>query len=222
MKNLFILLTIFTILASCSNADEASLMEEQSYLKSYKLSRDAQGNYSINYEVADDVIVETVKNLEDNVNEFYLTSGEVASDAKSKQQKTLRLEDNILSADFYNETEKIKSFTFEDDAIYASKSEEFSEHLQFYSIEDIGDGSYKVEFKVKEGISVSYDFNEEEDIYEIHLKEGEAQTLEHSVDYVKTADVLRIDFVNYYADASAKSATNKSVAVVKKPRPRSF
>ena len=217
MKFFFITLCALMMLTSCETNEENLNIEPETALRSYKISRDAQGKYSIDYEVNENVTVESVKNAESNANEFYLSKGKVA--VENQLEIPLVLDNNVLEAKFYDETSVAKGFIIEDDEILLARGEENNEYLQSYSIESLEDGSYQVEFIVKEGVAVSYNYNEQEDIYEINLKEGIAKTLEHSVTYVKTGKELKIDFVNFYTETSAKSTAARRF-VTQKPRQR--
>jgi len=215
MNKLLLIPAIFLLIFTSCEKEESLSVEKESYLKSYKISRDATGRYSIDYEVKDDVSVEAVKNLETNVNEFHLTSGKIAMETQYKQQ--LLIEDSALATKFYDNTDNVKGFIVEDDKIALAKGGVSEYHLDTYSIQDIGNDTYQVDFKVKDGISVSYVYNEEEDVYEIHLQEGAPKTLQHTVVYQKVSNVLKIDFVNYIYNASAKSSET-TLTMVAKPK----
>ena len=212
MNKLLLIPAIFLLIFTSCETEESLSVEEESYLKSYKISRDAAGRYSIDYEVKEDVSVEAVKNLETNVNEFHLTSGNIAMKAQYKQQ--LVIEGGVLNTRFYENSSKVKGFSVEDDIIM-SKGASAELHLDTYSIQNLGDDTFQVDFKVKDGITVNYKYDEIEDVYEIHLQEGVAKTLEYSVTYVKTSDLLKIVFVNYIYQASAKSSKGSYVTVEK-------
>lgn len=201
MKTLLpaLLIALLTLL-SCSSEEEIQLDDNGTFLKSYTLSRDNNGEYSIDYELEENTSMNVVKDAATDINEIYLFSGDAVV-AKS-QNKTLSLTDDQLALDIYEEGEAIKSFIVEDGELEVG-----GDFLENYSITDLGNNTYKVDFKVKEGIAVSYKFNEESNVYEIHLEAGVSKGAVFTKTYIKTGDVLKIDFVNSDDANSAKGNT---------------
>lgn len=194
--------TILTI-TSCSSDANLEETSNETFLKSYKLTRDSQGRYSVDYELKENTSANIIKNIETNTNEIHLFSGKVA--VENKQSQTLLLENDQLQLGFYENGEKGSGLIVEDDAIALAKGEESEEFLETYSITDLGNDNYQLDFKVKEGISVSFEYNQENEAYEVHLNEGAVKDLTFSKTYIKTQDVLKIDFINHKDSYSAKS-----------------
>jgi len=207
MRKLFPLI-VFAIVAfaSCTSSEEEVTTENDALLKSYTITRDSQGKYSINYELKENTDVNLVKNIETNTNEIYLFSGKVA--VEKSQSKELVLENDQLKVGFYEGVEEYKGMSVQDEEIILAKGIDSGDFLEGYSITDLGNNTFQVDFKVKEGIMVWYEFNEEKDTYEVHLKEGASKGLEYSKTYIKTSEVLKIDFVNYFTN-SAKGVEAK-------------
>ena len=192
---------IFTSCSSNESIDEITTLGSQQMLKTYTLSKDANGNYSIDYEVSDYTAVNAVTDAETNSTEFHLKSGNIATEKRSN--KSLIFVDDSLEVSFYEGETITGGLLVEDDAE--------TEHLflESYSIQDLGNDTYQVDFKVKDGVAVAFDYNVDENIYEIHLSTGEATTKEFSKTFVKNYDVLKVDFVNYLGSGkSAKAASN--------------
>ncbi len=210
---LFLLVVLF--FASCIS--EETIQPEETSLKSYKVTKDSQGRYTIDYEVEENTATTFVKNEENNFNEIYLYEGNATD--KTSEKKSLSIENSILKLGLYEDGEQSKSIIIEDDNIVLAKGQESDEFLDSYSIQSLEDGVYQLDFEVKEGIAVWAEYNEEDDAYEIHLKEGTSNELEFSKTYVKTSERLKINFVNHIDLNSAKSeSTNSIMASSKKPR----
>ena len=210
-KRIPLILILILTLASCTS-EEASQDSNETLLKSYTLTRDSQGKYSIDYELKENTSVDLVKNIETNTNEVHLFSGGVA--VSNKKSQTLSLEDDQLNISVFESGQKSKYMYIEDAEILFAKGADSNEFLQSYSITDLGNDNYQLDFKIKEGISVWFEYNEEEEAYEVHLQEGTSKAIEFSKTYVKTLDVLKIDFVNYINNVSAKNADS----TIKKPK----
>jgi len=208
MSAIVIASLIFTSCSKDESLDEVTTLSSGSeqLLKTYTLSKDANGNYSIDYEVSDYTAVDAVKNAETSANEFYLSTGNIATETKSKEN--LIFEDDYLEVGFYGDS-SVRGLVIEDDA-----SADESTYLESYSIQDLGDDTYQVDFTVQDGIAVSFNYNEEEDIYEIHLTSGASATKDFSKTFVVNGGLTKIDFVNYIG--AAKSA--KASSTIRRPR----
>lgn len=209
---LFLLVVLFFV--SCTS--EETIQPEETSLKSYKVTKDSQGRYTIDYEVEENTAATFIKNEENNYNEIYLSEGNATD--KTSEKKSLSIENSILKLGLYEDGEQSKSIIIEDDNIVLAKGQESDEFLDSYSIQSLQDGVYQLDFEVKEGIAVWAEYNEEDDAYEIHLKEGTSNELEFSKTYVKTSEVLKINFVNHILVGSAKGTTEQYSATTRKPR----
>lgn len=214
---LFVALAI--TLTSCSSED-TNTEKSPELLKSYKVVKDAQGRYSVDYDVSDNVSTEIVENASTKSKEIYLFTGKNAN-GKSFTE-ALFLDENQLKLGFVENNQKRKSLVIEDKDIVLAKGEESSEFLEQYSIADLGDDDYQLNFKVKEGVNVTFIYNDAEDIYEVHLQRGKANGLDFSKTYTKTSEVLKIDFVNYLDNnESARGGEDEMTQSEKRPkRPR--
>lgn len=219
MKKVTSYLFIFTLfLASCSN-NEAINNEKQALLKSYKVVKDAQGRYSIDYNVNSNVAAEVVKNNETNSNDIYLYRTNSAD--KASFSEALSLQNDLLKIGFVSDSEKIKSLVIEDENIVLAKGAKSTEFLKEYSIESIGNNEYKLDFEVKEGVNVSFTYNDEEGAYEVHLKEGKQSKAEFSKTYTKDSEILKIDFVNHIERTAMQKANTVEIEKIELPkRPR--
>lgn len=193
----FFLLLILTVV-SCSSDELAEQEITDGLLKSYKLVRDSSGKYSIDYEMKEDTYADVITNLDSNTNEVHLFSGEVT--VSKSQSEALVLEDDKLNIGFYENGIENSFLTLEDDDFILEE-----ELLESYSLTNQGDGFFKLDFKVKEGVAVSYDYNEVLGVYEVYLNEGESKSTEFSKTYIKTNSVLKVDFISYN-NGLAKSA----------------
>ncbi len=195
---------LFLGLTSCStneNLDVDALVPE-SRLKSYKTQKDINGRYSIDYTVTSNTVTEVVKNIKTNVNEIHLYSGKVA--VKENYNEALAIENNKLSISFLEHSKTKTSFIVEDDNIVLAKGQKNNNFLQKHSFLVEGN-TVQLDFKVRAGINVSFVYNEADNIYEIHLKEGKSNNLSFSKVFVKNdGNPLKVDFVNHINNTASR------------------
>lgn len=133
MKNIFslLLLAILT-LSSCTSDELMQESEKEALLKSYTLTRDYQGRYSIDYESVNDDVVDVIKDAVENTNEVSLFSGDVIISQYKNQP--LSLEDAFLES--YNITNNGSEFFKLDFTVKkgVTASYEYNEQTASYEI----------------------------------------------------------------------------------------
>ncbi|MDX6746429.1 hypothetical protein SHK09_06475 [Polaribacter sp. PL03] len=207
------------VFSSCSN-NETLLPEAEitNSLKSYKIKRDATGAYSLDYDLQENVKSDKVKNIETNTNEFHLYDSEFTT--SKRQSEELLIDGDKLSIGFVDtRTNKRANITIEDDNISLAKtSAKNTKMLSEYSISSDEDGSFNLDFKVNNNVSVDFVYNEDLAIYEIHLEEGKSTGTDFSRSFSKIeGEKLKIDFVNHIK-TSSKSTASRTYATKKRPR----
>ena len=215
----FALVSVF-FLSSCSN-NETLLPEQETKnsLKSYKVKRDASGAYSIDYDLVENVKSDKVKNNITNTNEFHLYESDQAT--SKKQTEELLIDGDKLSIGFVDtRTNKNSNIVIEDDNIeLVQKNDEDDAMLSTYSITSNEDGTYDLDFTVKNKVTVDFVYNEELSKYEIHLEKGKSAETTFSRNFTKLdGEVLKIDFVNHLEAKKAKSYFSYSAGTIKKPK----
>lgn len=186
------------ILSSCSSEESTITNEEAPLLKTYKISKDAEGRYSINYELNDGAYSEITKDIEAKSNNINVFEG--AKRTKKKESSNVELEEGKIKIGVFENNQQRKSITVQDENAVFAKGVDNPDFLQSYSIEFLGGNQYVLDFNVKEGVGVSFEYNDEKNIYEVHLKEGEGESRDTSFTklYTKSQSLaLKIDFVNY-------------------------
>jgi hypothetical protein len=206
------------VLSSCSS-DENLLAEEQStdLLKSYKVVRDATGAYSLDLNVEDNVSVGKFDNTVTNTNEFYLS----LTDSKLKQSNSFN-SDLLFTGDTFkvkftgdNNTTRPSITVFDNNTKNAQKSGGIDSFLENYSITKNEDGSFDLDFTVKNEVDVDFVYNEKLSVHEIHLEEGAGNEKNFSRTLEKEdSELLKIDFVNHANNSGAKAAA----AFTRKPK----
>jgi hypothetical protein len=192
-------------LSSCSS-DEMLMPEEQSkdLFNTYQLKRDANGAYSIDINVNNDVTIGKVKNAATNTNEFYLSNDQ--SVQKSNYGADLWFNNENFKIELISDnSSKVPSISITDDNNKDAQKTD-SELLKEYSISLNEDGSYDLDFKVLNKTSVGFFHDDVNDIYEVHLTESSKS--QESNSYVRTfekqeGELLQIHFVNH-SSGSAK------------------
>ncbi|AUC16134.1 hypothetical protein BTO06_13630 [Tenacibaculum sp. SZ-18] len=202
------LMILSILISACSTEDNMPENNDQSLLKSYKLSKDANGRYSIDVDLVEGAYSETYKDETTNTNNIYAYQGHDNNNRKSVSTKELALDNNRIEVDVFENDIQKNSIWVEDENIKMGKGQISPNFLQSYSLEYLGEGEYVLDFEVRDGISVAFEYNVEENIYEVHLKEGSSNGKQFTKLYSKSPSLpLRIDFVNYILiNSEARSA----------------
>lgn len=207
------------ILTSCSNNENLFPgVEKTNSLKSYKVKRDASGAYSIEYDLEKNRISQKSINSETNAKEFYLYQSNFAKN--KTESEDLSIEAHKLSISFLDGiTHSESNIIIEDDPIsFAKTNTDATKMLSEYTVSKNEDNTFHLDFKVKDEVSVDFVYNQELDIYEIHLEEGDSNGNDFSRNFEKSeGDTLRIDFVNHTKETSAKGS-GYSGSFERKPR----
>tara|TARA_R110002072_G_scaffold71681_19_gene171791 strand:+ start:741 stop:1403 length:663 start_codon:yes stop_codon:yes gene_type:complete len=211
--SLITLLLITVGFSSCTQEDSTFLEEPtaQDLLKSFTLNKSTSGDYSLDYQLNNGAASDNVLDAKTNTSNIYLYSSENVS--RSINNEGIALKDGELRISF-NDTEKDKkySITVLDEEIKASRSEDDTDlgYLNSYSVTTNNDGTFTLDFKVNEGVSVDYIFNADNNVYEIHLTPGEATQSDFVNNFVKAEnESMEIAFVN--------NTTESRYVPIKKP-----
>lgn len=221
MKNLNVLALVVTMslfLFSCSN-EESMLPEEEntSLLKSYKISKDAEGNYSLNFDLNDNGAVDKVVDKTSNSKNFYLYSSE--NQVSKKITEDLVIDGEQLQVSFVDtRSDKSPTVTIIDDNITFAKTNK-KDFLKEYSVEVNEDEEFLLDFTVNDGVLVNFIYNEETETYEVHLKEGKATEQSFAKVLEKEeGKQLKLNFVNYIkVEAKSEEYFEETYSVNERP-----
>lgn len=221
MKNLNVLALVVTMslfLFSCSN-EESMLPEEEntSLLKSYKISKDAEGNYSLNFDLNDNGAVDKVVDKTSNSKNFYLYSSE--NQMSKKITEDLVIDGEQLQVGFVDtRSDKSPTVTIIDDNITFAKTNK-KDFLKEYSVEVNEDEEFLLDFTVNDGVLVNFIYNEETETYEVHLKEGKATEQSFAKVLEKEeGKQLKLNFVNYIkVEAKSEEYFEETYSVNERP-----
>jgi PBP1b-binding outer membrane lipoprotein LpoB len=219
MKLLSLFIMSAFVLSSCSNNENLFLeVEKTNSLKSYKVKRNASGAYSIEYDLEKNRTSQKAINSETNAKEFYLYQSNFAENKTESEE--LFIDVNKLSISFLDGiTHSESNIIIEDDPISLAKTNTHTtKMLSEYTVSKNEDGTFHLDFKVRDEVSVDFVHNKELDIYEIHLEEGNSNGNGFSRNFEKSdGDTLRIDFVNHTKEIGAKGS-GYSGSYERKPR----
>lgn len=193
-----ILASIIVLSASSCSTNEGEVVDamQAPLLKSYELKRNANGAYSIDFNVEEKTGVHSQKNLTSLTNEVHLSK--VNYDAKDFYRENLSLDNSQLKVGFFDaETGQSTKIQVEDDNIKLAKGST-PEFLKEYSLSANDDKSIQLEFEVNDNVQTEFKYNEELDIYEVHLSKGSSdeKIFSRAIE-VSDTGVLKIDFVNH-------------------------
>jgi hypothetical protein len=190
-------LALSLIFASCSsNENDVELLQKnETKLTSYTLKRDANGRYSIDFDVKENTEVNTFKNP-DKSNKIVLS--EAKQETAKEHSNNFNLENDFLKIGFLEESNGKKiQITVEDENITFAKKG-VTEFLKNYSVTKNEDGTFILDFEVNNNVQTEFVYNDTKEIYEVHLSNGLSKkhnfsrTLE-----VPVSNILKIDFVNH-------------------------
>jgi len=197
--NLFAFLVTFTLLFSACSTNETLLSEEQSsdLLDTYKIGRDENGAYFLDYSLKENTQTETVIDQSTNTKNIYLYSSDNNS-SKRKFTQDLTIEDNQFNVGFVNmKSDHQPQISIVDDNRFLAKSSEVNK-LNKYSVSRNKEGIFILDFSVKNDVRVDFVFNEESKIYEIHLEQGKSsETVFSRVLEKVNGQALKFDFINH-------------------------
>ena len=218
MKNFNLLSLVVAatlVFSSCSTNENLELDNPSSeLLKSYTIKRDATGSYSLDYSLNDNTQIDNVKDVKTKTNQIFLYSSDNQSSKKVTQDLTIDGEE--LKIGFVDtQSNKNPNITIIDDNISLSRNEDENKKLEEYSITSNGDGTYNLEFNVKNNVRVDFVYNDDINTYEIHLEEGSGNGTKFSRVLNKVNDEpLKFDFVNHVYNSSSRALAQ----IIRKPR----
>jgi len=140
--------------------------------------------------------VQSKKNLYSLTKEFHLSK--VNYDAKDAYRDDVSLNDNQLKIGFFDiVTGGSAKIQVEDDNITFAKGQN-TKFLKEYGIATNEDGTLQLDFEVNHNVKTEFVFNDNTDVYEVHLSSGTASESSFSKTIeVSDTGVLKIDFVNH-------------------------
>ena len=208
-KICFSLLAIVLVLniVSCSNDQSGVEISDESFLKEVKLTRNSTGNYVLEYELTDNSNSDRV-DVTPELSEIHLSKGNHKGNTTYKENWLLE-QDNLEIAFIENNHDDVK-LKISDDQYLKAKGGEFqpNQYLTKFSItKTINEDVVNIDFQVEANVYVAYDYNEEEEIYEIHLYKSEnaIHKTDHQLQISLEDYGFRLDFCNHYGTENAQS-----------------
>lgn len=211
----FLVLSI--IFTSCSsNENEVLEKTQEKLLQSYTLKRDGSGSYSIDFDVNNNT---DVVNFKGNMtNDIVLSESNIAT--KKSYSNEYAIENDQLKIGFIeNNSGKKTKISVKDDNITFAKGT-VTEFLNSYSVSSNEDGTYKLDFKVNENVQTEFIYNEDKDIYEVHLSSGTAKQKDFSRELkINNERNIKLIFYNHkysneYANRTEEASTIKKPEVI--------
>ncbi len=216
--NLFALVASITLVFSSCSTNETILPEEQSLdlLKTYTIKRDANGAYSVDFDLNGNAASENVIDNDTNIFHFYPSDNQM----NKRVSQDLTIDGTQLKVSFVDtNSDNSSQITIIDDNLKTFSKSSDNEKLKDYSISSNEDGTFNLDFSVKNKVKVDFVYNEDIDTYEIHLEDGKSNETNFSrVLEKEDGKLLKFDFVNHInSNTSAKGIAQK-IEVVRKPK----
>lgn len=214
MKNLnLISLLLITVLvfSSCSVEDDLILDEptllspKDIFEKQPTVQRNVNGSYFIDYKLKKGVDSDVITNQEANTKNINLYSSNNQVQRSFNEDLLLGGKGEFTVAINNTETDNKSTITILDDDIKFSRNVR-KDHLKKYKITDNGDGTYTLDFTIKDNIKVDFIQNEDAGKYEVHLDRGDSDVRDFSRTFTKErGEDLKISFINYHYDNTGRT-----------------
>ena len=209
--SLLLVLGVSLVLTSCSGEDSSLTNDQNSkLLKTFKVKRDLNGAYSVDFNVSDNTKVDKVLNVGDYALQYLLYPSDNTTENNISQDLSIA-NDEIKIGFVDTQTDNSTSVTIIDDIKFARKSND-QVKLSSYTVVSKEDGTYDLDFTVKDNTKVEFVYNEEISTYEVHLEDGKGSETNFLKNLVKEeGKLLKIDFVNHFNSTNAKNAKLSSI-----------
>ena len=197
---------------SCDSNETVTLNEKlnENLLNAYTLSRDADGTFSLDFSVNPNTSLTTFKGENDS-NDIVLTS--VRTETPNSYSNDFVINNDQLQFDIMDNGARKKTNIFvEDDNIKLARGTSVTQFLNSYNITSNNDGTYKLDFNINTNVNTSFNYNEETNVYEVHLSEGNNSITDYSRDIeMPSTGLLKIYFVNHINNQGARSLESKPI-----------
>ncbi|RCS26484.1 hypothetical protein DUT90_12055 [Polaribacter sp. WD7] len=217
--SLFALVASLTLVfTSCSTNETTVAPEDQSLelLKSFKIKRDSNGAYTLDYSLNENVAADNVIDESTNTNNIYLYPSQDKLSRKVTQD--LVIDGEQLKVGFKDAGTSLSNITIIDDNITLAKNDDYLK-LKDYSIESNDDGTFTLDFTVKNKVKVDFVYNEEIETYEIHLEDGKSSEVSFTRILEKEeGKPLKFDFVNHLKNNNLAKGVDLEYSKPRKPR----
>ncbi len=223
MRNFTLLLASIALVisASCSKNESTPATTGQqnteNKLDSYTLKKDANGNYSIGFNIDNKTQVDSYI-LSDNLHDIVLSQGE---NKTNKSFFNSLVPDNnsikVNLSDSNNSDKKVKIFV-EDEDVDINNSSLRNEYLNNYCVTKNKNGTFTLNFEVNENTVVNPVFNQKEQINEFHCYAGKSEKRHYSFNIKSVDGATKIDFINYSNKSNQYTSRASSFRNKRKPR----
>ena len=207
-KICFSLLAIVLLLniVSCSDQSGIEILDEP-FLKEVKLTRNSAGNYVLEYELTDNSNSDRV-DVTPELSEIHLSRGN--HKGHTRYIENWLFKQDYLEISFIDNNHDDVKLKISDDQFLMAKGGEFqsNQYLSELSItKATNEDVVNIDFRVEKNVEVTYDYNKEDEIYEIHLfkSENPIHKTDHQLQISLEDAVFRLDFCNHYGTVNAQS-----------------
>ncbi|HHB52477.1 MAG TPA: hypothetical protein ENK75_05485 [Saprospiraceae bacterium] len=213
MKHLLGLLTLLLMITSCSTEENINeqVNSNDRMLESFIVKKNADGSYALTTNVRDGVGTLFYDDAVENQVHLVVDN----TTARNSKTHNYDVTDKHLNITFISEDENNQpKLSIEDDNTQStSRTTDFG-LLNTYAIVSNEDGSIQLDFEVKDGVDVSFGYNDNENVNDIYLVENaNATNVSYSKNYAAEADgSLRIDFIQ--TTATSRETDTKKPRIV--------
>tara|TARA_B100000809_G_scaffold266925_1_gene333078 strand:+ start:2270 stop:2944 length:675 start_codon:yes stop_codon:yes gene_type:complete len=200
---------------SCSEDTTIEEFTKEAQLKTYSLSRDIDGSYTLEHTLSDGTSSSIISDT--NGSEIILSEGTAQKTSKSN---VLPLLNGDVKIDFIGNSEiKIPGLSIFDSKTSTTASSKTIDYVQAYKISMLEDGSFKLDFKLAKNYTPVYEYNDELGRNEIHLEKGiTSGKNRYTKNYLKfEGQKLNIVFVRTVITTTLQARRRGNTTIVEPP-----
>lgn len=230
MKNVSLtslLLITVLVFTSCS-VENDPILDEQVSLSSRdifenppKVQRNPDGSYYVSYELKEGVGSDVISNNDTNTKDINVYSSNSQTQRSFNEDLSLNGKDQFSVGINNIEADNKSTITIFDNDIKFSRNAK-QDHLKEYEVKDNGDGTYTLNFTVKNNIIADFVYNEKDGVYEIKLAENSgAFKSNYNRTFTKEeGKSLEIAFINYFYNSTGRNSIASTTSMIEEKRPR--
>jgi len=223
MKTIYKSLAIVALAIGITSCSEDTTIEEftqETQLKSYSLSRDVDGSYTLDHSQSDGISSSIMST--DNGSEVLLNEG---YSRKASKSTVSPLMNGDIKVEFISENEiKIPGISIFDSKTSSTASSKEIDYVKSYKISYLEDGSYQLDYTLADNYTPTYEYNEELERHQIRLEKGIANSKNSfSKNFLKfEGQKLNIVFVRNVITTTLQSRRRSNTTIVEPPEVNAY
>lgn len=209
LKLITVLLFASMIISSCSSDEESIILQEQaakSLLENYEIGRNTDGSYYVDYEL-NGASSDNIKDQTGTVNNIHLLNNQSNKNSVNTENLGFVGNEGQLKVNFKDtQNNKVTSVRVEDQDIRLQRDD--NELLKDFSFINNGDGTFDLDYNVKNNVVTQVEYNEKLGVYDVILEKGKNDQTNFKHTFTPNEDNFEIHFVTF-SKSSKETETRK-------------